>query len=147
MVILDGDPLSKKGGVTGRIYLEMLQEQLPTLLDDDSIFMQDNAPIHTYKQVTNWFQDMGIMVMEWPPYSPDLNPIEHSWFPLKENAHMVQDKYLDTVEGKEQIKKALREVLPDAWEAIPDKRFKNLIASMKKRCEAVIKADGWWTKY
>lgn len=64
LVVLDGDPLSKRGGVSGWIYLEMLQKQLLTLLDDDLIFMQDNTPIYTYKQVANWFQEMGITVME-----------------------------------------------------------------------------------
>jgi transposase len=41
------------------------------------IFMQNNAHIHTAKKVKKWFEDEGIPVMEWPPYSPDLNPIEH----------------------------------------------------------------------
>jgi transposase len=42
-------------------------------------FMQDNAPIHTAKKVTKWFEDRGIPVLNWAPYSPDLNPIEHVW--------------------------------------------------------------------
>lgn len=46
--------------------------------------MQDNGPIHCAKDVKQWFEDMAIPVMEWPPYSRDLNPIEHLWFPLKE---------------------------------------------------------------
>ena len=39
--------------------------------------MQDNALIYTAKVIKKWFSDMGINVLEWPPYSPDLNPIEY----------------------------------------------------------------------
>jgi transposase len=41
--------------------------------------MQDNASIHTAKKVKDWFMGNGIITTDWPPYSPDLNPIEHAW--------------------------------------------------------------------
>ena len=31
-----------------------------------------------------WFEIYGVEVMEWPPYSPDFNPIEYLWYRLKE---------------------------------------------------------------
>lgn len=42
-------------------------------------FMQDNAPLHTAKIIKNRFHEHGIPLVDWPPYSPDLNPIEHAW--------------------------------------------------------------------
>ena len=39
--------------------------------------MQDNASIHTSRLARDWLQEHGIEVTDWPPYSPDLNPIEH----------------------------------------------------------------------
>jgi transposase len=30
-----------------------------------------------------WFEEHGIWVMDWPPHSPDLNPIENLWHRLK----------------------------------------------------------------
>jgi transposase len=39
--------------------------------------MQDNAPIHTARVVKEWFEMNGIDTIDWPPYSLDLNPIEH----------------------------------------------------------------------
>jgi transposase len=42
------------------------------------VFMQDNAPIHTAHIIKDWLEEMAIEVLEWPPYSPDLNPIEHA---------------------------------------------------------------------
>jgi hypothetical protein len=80
LIVMGEDDSGSKDGVTGRIYLDLLQNQLPTLLDEDSIFMHDNAPIYTFKQVTEWLKDMDIEVLDWPPYSPDLNPIEHQCF-------------------------------------------------------------------
>lgn len=35
---MSGDPDSERGGVTSRIYREVLEEYLPTLLDGDFIF-------------------------------------------------------------------------------------------------------------
>jgi transposase len=42
------------------------------------IFMQDNASIHTAHKVKDWFEENGIQTTNWPPYSPDLNPIKHA---------------------------------------------------------------------
>ena len=77
LVVMEGDQNAKRGGVTAKVYLEVLAEYLPTILEHDSVFMQDNAPIHKAHKVTAFFAEMGIEVMPWPPYSPDLNPIEN----------------------------------------------------------------------
>ena len=49
--------------------------------------MQDNAPIHTARKVRQWFDENDIIVIEWPLYSSDFNPIEHLWFLLKERVY------------------------------------------------------------
>ena len=47
LVVCYRDPEACKGGVIARIYKEILDEYLPTLIDYDTIFMQDNALIYT----------------------------------------------------------------------------------------------------
>jgi hypothetical protein len=41
--------------------------------------MQDNCPAHRAKTVTQYLHENGVEFLEWPPYSPDLNPIENIW--------------------------------------------------------------------
>ena len=40
-------------------------------------FMQDNAPIHVTNSSKKFFEDHNIALLDWPAYSPDLNPIEN----------------------------------------------------------------------
>ena len=80
----------------------------------------------------------GVMVsihcLEWPAWSPDLNPIEHLW---DEISRCIKR---GPALGKtiHDLKNALRE----EYENIPQDYIKNLIISMPRRMLAVIKARG-----
>jgi len=45
--------------------------------------MQDNAPGHHARATLREIAARGIEVIDWPPYSPDLNPIETCWDHMK----------------------------------------------------------------
>ena len=137
----------KEGGVTSRVYQAVLEEHLPTVLDADSIFMQDNVPIHTAHRIRNWLNSNNITVLDWPPYSPDLNPIECLWFLLKENTNMEAPELLYLRGSKDMIREVLSEAIEAGWEAIRQERMNALIESMPRRIAAAIEAEGWYTKY
>lgn len=44
----------------------------------------DNYPKHTSHLIENFFEENGVNWWEFPPESPDLNPIENAWGSLKQ---------------------------------------------------------------
>ena len=51
--------------------------------------IRDNAQIHTAKAICESLEEMGVDILSWPPYCPDLGPIEHLWFRLKRLIYQV----------------------------------------------------------
>lgn len=43
----------------------------------------DNASFHKSNKVNELIEKCGARILFLPKYSPDLNPIEHFWYPLK----------------------------------------------------------------
>jgi transposase len=111
LYIIDRDFESKKQGYSAASYISGLEDNLPFYNQDGLIFMQDNAPIHTATKVREWFIENGIRITDWPPYSSDMNPIEHAWKALKEK---VCEMYPDLWNGNRQSEadlQALEEAL------------------------------------
>ncbi|EIE87116.1 hypothetical protein RO3G_11827 [Rhizopus delemar RA 99-880] len=82
-----------------------------------------------------WKETLQIRSFEyWPTQSPDLNPIEHVQNALE---RQIERKRL-SVKNLDQLKVALQE----ERESLDDEFTYQLVQSMKKRCEAVIKAKG-----
>lgn len=60
----------------------------------------DNAAFHRSKEITGTILDHGFFYLFLPPYSPDLNPIEHYWYEIKSR---VRKKTCNTFDMKKTI--------------------------------------------
>lgn len=146
LVPMEGDPESAKGGVTARVYKEVLDEHLLPILQYGAIFMHDNAPIHTAHTIRDWLQENKINVMDWPPYSPDLNPIENLWALLKAEIYRSYPELIGISNTKDSLDLLIRCAIA-TWDVLSDQILARLLETMVHRVNAVIKADGWYTKY
>ena len=146
LVIMTRDASANRRGYTARSYIQALEEGLLDNYSPGEWFMQDNAPIHTATHSRDWLEDHGVATMDWPPYSPDLKPIEHLWWALKKKLHDLHPEF-DTIGDSAEEWEAFENGLVEAWFAIPDTLIASLILSMPQRIRAVIQAKGYQTKY
>ena len=127
-------------------YVQLLENSLLPFLhrfpEGEKIFQHDNAPIHTAKQTSKFFEQAQISVMEWPAQSPDLNPIEHLWDAID---RMTRLRMAESNNGTNL--ESLYRCLQESWSNVsPDTLF-NLLQSMPTRINAVIQAKGGHTQY
>lgn len=148
MRVVDG------GRVNARAYVRTLDFSLLDFLKEleekgiRPIFMQDNARVHTARLTMAWLEENEVDVLEdWPPYLPDLNPIEHVWVHLKKLYHEYYAHLAEDTRSADKVKPLMEEALIHCWELIPDTLFERLVESIPRRIKAVIKAKGWYTKY
>ena len=109
------------------------------LFDGDWYLMQDNAPCHTAASVREFLAEKGVDFIEWPPYSPDLNPIENVWAWVKAKLYSDYDPARTPAELVSYVKLI--------WEQITPELCARFCGNYQKRLEAVIAADGGHTKY
>lgn len=83
--------------------------------------------------------------MPWPPYSPDLSPIENLWALMKQNIHKRYPE-LQFAKLNAASLALLRRAAMEAWHALDCEVLAKLVDTMP-HVEAVIAAEGWYTKY
>lgn len=99
----------------------------------DVRFMQDNAPCHKSRTIMNHLSEKGVNALDWPPYSPDLNPIENLFGILKSKlSSMKPVSHLDQLEI---------DVLA-CWDSIPNEIIYNLCSSFKRRLVMCLHLNG-----
>ena len=99
------------------------------------IFQQDRAGI-----TQAFLQHHNVHVMNpWPAHSPDLNVIKHVWSRIGLEVKKMHPPPTTLVQ--------LEQNLITAWNNIPQADIARLVHSMRRRCAAVIDANGGNTRY
>jgi DDE superfamily endonuclease len=85
-----------------------------------------------------WLGEENITTLEWPPQSPDLNPIENAW--------VVLERQIRKREKKPTNKNELWEMQQEEWYKLDPEYIKSFVESMPRRVQCVIKAKGRYIK-
>lgn len=99
--------------------------------------LHDNAPQHSSLHTSIWLHNHGVAVLDFPPWSPDLNPIENLFFTLKQRV------YAHFPHTGEELEAALKV----EWEALPQTLLLKLAHSMPARLKECIENKGHKTHY
>ena len=95
-------------------------------------FQQDNDPKHTSHVVQQWLFVHGIQLIDFPPYSPDLSPIENVWANLKNRVEKHNARNL--IELEQHVR--------DEWSATDPTFLCSIVHSMPRRCKLVVQNCG-----
>jgi hypothetical protein len=130
------------GNMDSRVLKDIFQRlMLPTALgmwpNEGWFLLQDNAPYHASTMTQTWLHKKGVTCIDFPPYSPDLNPIENLWADLKRRIELHRPSNLTE----------LKEILLKEWESTDHDFLVCLAHSMIDRCREVISCGGFKTKY
>ena len=76
-------PMLIKGAMNGEAFLAYVKQCLAPSLKRGDIVVADNVPFHKVAGVEQAIRAVGASLRYLPQYSPDLNPIELVFHPLK----------------------------------------------------------------
>jgi len=84
-IALDGirAMMAYEGGTTKHAVLHFVRHAVVPALHRDDVIVWDNLKAHYCEGVREAIEAVGAHVVFLPPYSPELNPIEHTWSKLK----------------------------------------------------------------
>jgi inhibitor of nuclear factor kappa-B kinase subunit alpha len=118
--------------------LPKLVEDCHNLLGQDFVFQQDGAPAHTAHQTQQWLAENCpdfIGKDEWPPNSPDLNPLDFCvWGMMLQQYEKHTPKPTTVAE--------LKTVLQSIWDKLPQQPIQKAVTAFRKRLQACITASG-----
>ncbi|UYV64960.1 hypothetical protein LAZ67_3002566 [Cordylochernes scorpioides] len=98
----------------------------------NALYQQDNARPHTARISQQALQD--VQMLPWPPYSPDLSPIEHVWDIIGRRLHASPQPHSED---------ELWQMVEREWRAIPQDAIRTLIDSLPRRVAACIAVRGF----
>lgn len=149
--------VGEKKGFDGDSYFELLRDYvIPSIKDqlgDYFIYMQDNASIHNSKNlkkkenegesVSKLLNELNIELLDWPPLSPDMNPVENVWSLL---SAAVKER-LNKLKTLPKNKKQMWGVIKKCWTQLDNQKVINIYNSVENRLKEVKSKKGKITRY
>ncbi|GFU85326.1 transposable element Tcb1 transposase [Trichonephila clavipes] len=141
-ISIDGriDPyIIRDGPLTAHRYRDEILRPIvvpyAAAIGDDFILMDNNCrSSHRANLVGDFLFEKGIVRMEWPTCSPNMNPIEHVWDALGRR-----------VSGRQQPPQTLQELeraLLEEWDKIHQLVINSLVDSISQSCLALLAVRG-----
>ena len=91
-----GSLVKLEGRLDSTAYQQVLEEHMLTdtaaLIGEDFVFQQDNVPVCTSRSTRQWLRQHDVTQLDWPPKSPDANPIKKLWHEIKTAANHCQPR-------------------------------------------------------
>jgi transposase len=136
----------KKKSITSAVYqdqvlagpLQVFRLESREELGEEPFIMEDNAPTHK-KHAIPKRQELEIKCLDWPPSSPDLNPIEHVWTLMKEEYLRIHWRITSVGD--------MKKVVQELWENFSPEKLHKLVRSMENRINAILEVKGGYIKY
>ncbi len=130
-----------KGTINAERYIQVLeQHMLPSrrclFQGRPCIVQHDNARPHT-ASITSWLHRRRIRVLKWPVCSPDRSPIENIWRIIKRKMRQRRPKTVEKLEA----------CIRQEWDNIPIPKLEQLVSSVLRRLQTVIKRRGDATQW
>ena len=130
------------GPITGGKYSEFLVSTLlPTIrarLGNEFLLQQDNAPPHAARITKELLVAEGVKTIDWPPYSPDLNPVENLWAIISNAVYRTQISF-----GNED---SLWHSVLKASKTIPKEMCENIVKCLPDRLRSIASSNWGYVK-
>ncbi|GBM20263.1 Transposable element Tc3 transposase [Araneus ventricosus] len=102
-------------------------------------YQHDDASIHTSNATKNYLNSKTVTVLEWPPMSPDLNPIENVWGIMSRKIYENGVQFYSV--------NALKTVIESVWYYLEPEILQTLIMSIEKCVYNAILKNGKTLNY
>ena len=103
------------------------------------VLVHDNTTPHTARNMHNFLAGEEVEVMQWPAWSPDLNPREHIWNQMR--------LFIRDMDNPPTTVARLREALLQACSALTPEKMEVLVQSMPRWLRAVMASRGDYNQY
>lgn len=127
-----------KHGLKANEYIEILEHNLlphypQRTANRRYYFAHDNATPHVAQSTVNFLEQQHIpLLSNWPPNTPELNPVDKAWAWIK---HVVQQQYPQT-------QAQLETSIEQAWQVVPQSTIQKWILHCKTVCQQLVDNQG-----